>query len=433
MQRSATRPNGTQPPVAVGAVSPVKVAVGAKNAGSKSADGKSTDGKSTDGRSTDGRSTDGRSTGTKSTARAAAGKVTAKQVVIVRPGDCLWTIAEHYLGAGDDYHEIVALNLGHQMDNGVVFTDPSLIEPGWHLLLPAGATAPTAGSSQHGSGQHGTGEHGSGEHGSGEHGTGEHSGHRSAHSRFSNPHSAAGHGSTRTGTGHAGTGTGQPAGPTVGGTQAAGAGPRSGAAHSDHDQVVEVTLFALGMLAGAALASIDRLRHRQRQYRQPGRRIAMPADPQGRAIERKLRAAAARWPADQSGSADDAPEPSPDYPVPGDRPEWADLPEPVDLRGPAGNRLPPGGLEPFDAAEAFSYARAPGTGEYDDEDYGDEDYGDQDYSEASRSQANYGQDQHEPAASAPAESATVGATPATLRDALRELSEGIAGRGAAVP
>src|SRR6202167_2330770 len=186
MQRSATRPNGTQPPVAVGAVSPVKVAVGAKNAGSKSADGKSTDGKSTDGRSTDGRSTDGRSTGTKSTARAAAGKVTAKQVAIVRPGDCLWTIAEHYLGAGDDYHEIVALNLGHQMDNGVVLTDPSLIEPGWHLQLPAGATAPTAGSSQHGSGQHGTGEHGSGEHGTGQHGTGEHSGHRSAHSRFSN-------------------------------------------------------------------------------------------------------------------------------------------------------------------------------------------------------------------------------------------------------
>jgi DNA-binding SARP family transcriptional activator len=200
-------------------------------------------------------------------------------------------------------------------------------------------------------------------------------------------------------------------------------------AHSDHDQVVEVTLFALGMLAGAALASIDRLRHRQRQYRQPGRRIAMPADPQGRAIERKLRAAAARRPADEPGPADERDEPSPDYPVPGDRPqwpdrpEWPDLPEPVDLRGPAGNRLPPGGLEPFDVAEAFSYSRAPGTGEYDDEDYADQDYGQDEYESTASA----------PVESAPAESASVGASPATLRDALRELSEGIAVGGEPLP
>jgi DNA-binding SARP family transcriptional activator len=155
----------------------------------------------------------------------------------------------------------------------------------------------------------------------------------------------------------------------------------------------------------------------------------MPADPQGRAIERKLRAAAARRPADEPGPADERDEPSPDYPMPGDRPqwpvrpEWPDRPEPVDLRGPAGNRLPPGGLEPFDAAEAFSYSSAPGTGEYDDEDYGDEDYG---------------QDEYESAASAPVESAlaestSAGASPATLRDALRELSEGIAVGGEPLP
>ena len=52
------------------------------------------------------------------------------RVVVVREGDCLWTIAQHYLGAGDRYTEIVNLNLGHQMADGQVFSDPSLILAG---------------------------------------------------------------------------------------------------------------------------------------------------------------------------------------------------------------------------------------------------------------------------------------------------------------
>ena len=40
------------------------------------------------------------------------------QVVTVQPGDCLWSIAQQRLGSGDRFHEIVALNLGHDMGDG---------------------------------------------------------------------------------------------------------------------------------------------------------------------------------------------------------------------------------------------------------------------------------------------------------------------------
>jgi nucleoid-associated protein YgaU len=43
------------------------------------------------------------------------------QMVTVRPGDCLWLIAQRYLGDGDQYPEIVALNIGRQMGNGQIF------------------------------------------------------------------------------------------------------------------------------------------------------------------------------------------------------------------------------------------------------------------------------------------------------------------------
>ena len=59
----------------------------------------------------------------------AAGPV--HRIVVVRPGDCLWTIAQHYLGAGDRYPALLRLNLGHDMGDGRVFTDPALILPGW--------------------------------------------------------------------------------------------------------------------------------------------------------------------------------------------------------------------------------------------------------------------------------------------------------------
>jgi len=45
------------------------------------------------------------------------------------------------------------------------------------------------------------------------------------------------------------------------------------------------------MLAGAALVILERLRHRQRQQRQLGRRIPLPTDAEGQRIEQKLRAA----------------------------------------------------------------------------------------------------------------------------------------------
>ncbi len=35
--------------------------------------------------------------------------------VTVRPGDCLWSIAARYLGAGDRYPEIASMNYGHDM------------------------------------------------------------------------------------------------------------------------------------------------------------------------------------------------------------------------------------------------------------------------------------------------------------------------------
>ena len=57
--------------------------------------------------------------------------------VTVRPGDCLWSIAQQRLGRGDLFREIVALNLGHDMGDGQVLTNPSVIQPGWVLRLPA--------------------------------------------------------------------------------------------------------------------------------------------------------------------------------------------------------------------------------------------------------------------------------------------------------
>ncbi|HTA07942.1 MAG TPA: hypothetical protein VK836_05515, partial [Streptosporangiaceae bacterium] len=65
----------------------------------------------------------------------------ASRLVVVRAGDCLWSLAERYLGAGDRYPEIASLNYGHEMGDGQVFTSASFIEPGWQLLVPGTAAA----------------------------------------------------------------------------------------------------------------------------------------------------------------------------------------------------------------------------------------------------------------------------------------------------
>ena len=66
----------------------------------------------------------------------------------VQQGDSLSEIAERTLGSAGDYTEIFALNRDRAEPDGGRLTDPSLIQPGWTLTLPAGAgTSPAAPSS----------------------------------------------------------------------------------------------------------------------------------------------------------------------------------------------------------------------------------------------------------------------------------------------
>ena len=212
---------------------------------------------------------------------AAGHEVWSQRIVVVRPGDCLWTIAEHYLGSGERYPELVRLNLGHDLGNGQVFSDPSLIMPGWRLRLPdlPDTTARAGGRRAPGS-----------------HQEPHHHGHPSGSTHFRAPHNGAGAGNgSGAGAGSAaGQGAGSDAGAGIGGEpQASGAGAGGSPAQAgQHEEVQQAVLFTLGMIAGAALVCLERLRHRQRQNRRPGRRIALPADADGRRIERKLRAAA---------------------------------------------------------------------------------------------------------------------------------------------
>ena len=67
----------------------------------------------------------------------------------VKLGDNLWTLAEKYLGSGPAYQTIVsATNTKYEGDPSFAYIDnPSLIHPGWKLLIPgaeeaAGLTAP---------------------------------------------------------------------------------------------------------------------------------------------------------------------------------------------------------------------------------------------------------------------------------------------------
>ncbi len=59
----------------------------------------------------------------------------------VASGDSLWSIASQLYGDGADWAAIARVNLGRLMVDGTRFLDPSLIRPGWVLLLPDPATA----------------------------------------------------------------------------------------------------------------------------------------------------------------------------------------------------------------------------------------------------------------------------------------------------
>jgi DNA-binding SARP family transcriptional activator len=211
------------------------------------------------------------------------------QMVTVRSGDCLWSIAQRYLGDGDLYREIAKLNLGHHMGDGQTFTDPSVIWPGWVLQLPA---SPASGLSSTGS----TTPVG--------HPTGSHGGHDSRDPRFSRPHPAASAGGPAT---HpAGAAAGLPTAGAVAGSPTAdppaAAQPPAhvgASVHPDADargvselaQIPPLAVFASGVLVGGASVALARMRRRQRQARRFGRRIPVPASAPVIAAEQRLRAA----------------------------------------------------------------------------------------------------------------------------------------------
>jgi DNA-binding SARP family transcriptional activator len=243
------------------------------------------------------------------------------QMVTVQPGDCLWTIAQRHLGNGDLYTEIAQLNLGHNMGDGQVFSNPSDIWPGWVLQVPASpgagqpATAQPSGAATSAAGQHGS--------------------HDSTDPGFSQPHPAAG------ATDPAGNAAGVPAAPAQQPvtTQDPGSGvsaepaPHPADAHAaggaaapaaqttsagQSEQIPQLGVFGAGVLVGGAIVALARMRRRQRQTRRPGRRIPLPASAPVIAVEQRLRAAAQRLNPEMNGAADTDLEPAYSDEVPAD-------------------------------------------------------------------------------------------------------------------
>jgi DNA-binding SARP family transcriptional activator len=204
-----------------------------------------------------------------------AASETQVEYITVQPGDCLWTLAEQYLGSGEEYPEIANLNIGHVMDDGVVFTNPSLIYPGWQLAIPVPAAAqPPAGAQQPVASQVA---------GRGQVATGQHAGHHTADPRFRASHPAA---SLEPGIGESIAASASEA-PAVGHHRAASTAESSPA----HDERIIVEGAAAALFAGGVLACLEALRRRQRSQRRPGRRIALPVDDAQQSLERALRAA----------------------------------------------------------------------------------------------------------------------------------------------
>jgi DNA-binding SARP family transcriptional activator len=230
------------------------------------------------------------------------------QLVTVQPGDCLWTIAHRYLGAGDRYPEIVKLNLGHEVGHGEVLTDPSVIWPGWVLQLPAGGAPDSSAAAARPSGSH--------------------EAHRRSDQHFGHPHHGAGSAAATRTRAPAAAASAQPAAPAAsaaaatgsttsgsgtfpGPAAAASSGSGSGAAQlpdaahtvaaagwlSEPAEIPPLAVFAAGMLAGGAGMLLAGMRHRQRQARRPGRRIAIPASAPVIVAEQRLRSATTPQPA----------------------------------------------------------------------------------------------------------------------------------------
>jgi len=210
------------------------------------------------------------------------------RVITVRPGDCLWSIAQHYLGAGDRYPEIVRLNYGHDMGNGLAFTNPALIEPGWQLFLPGNGNGVSHAGARSGAGS-------------------QHPGHPANDPHYRRRHPAARQHpeDDRASTFPDGNGAVHPRrtsslgaapsqSPAGGQGQSLETAPyqTSASAAVATEQLPQAAVFVTGALAGAVLSSLMRLRWRQRQNRHRGRHIALPADRRAMAAERRLRSAA---------------------------------------------------------------------------------------------------------------------------------------------
>jgi DNA-binding SARP family transcriptional activator len=198
--------------------------------------------------------------------------VSDRRVVTVQSGDCLWSIAQRYLGAGDLYPEIARLNYGRQMGHGEVFSNPALIMPGWQLLLPAGATADIAGQPVALSG------------------ASQHPGHATADVHYRRRHPTARVAATAAPPAGREEGKASPGASVTSSARADPAASDSGGRDGTHtEQVPQAAMFVTGALAGAIVTSLTRLRLRQRQERRRGRRIALPASTAVLATEQRLR------------------------------------------------------------------------------------------------------------------------------------------------
>jgi DNA-binding SARP family transcriptional activator len=189
--------------------------------------------------------------------------------VTVERGDTLWGIAHQRLGDPERWHELWELNQGRRMPDGTRFTDPHRMLPGFQLLLPAQAR-PHAQPQPH-----------------------------RLHAGHAHRPATAGPGAARNDAAGAGGGERLPyAAPAESPVASVTAMPGH---PSDGSQMPALaTTFALGMAAGGIVVSVGRLRHRQRQQRRPGRRIALPVSAAARRTERELRQAAAA--ADDAGT-----------------------------------------------------------------------------------------------------------------------------------